>query len=164
MRRNVALLRAEIRDELARIERLDAEFDAAASRVALDSVEPIPNYDRAAVGYLLHSFYNGCENIFRLIAGFFENDLVSPVWHRDLLRRMLLDVEGYRPRVIDEDLFRLLDDFRAFRHRFRHSYSFELDWERERLVVAKYRKASALLRSQVEGFLSKLDELERDGR
>jgi len=41
---------------------------------------------------------------------------------------MKLEVPGFRPRVIDDSLYRLLDDFRAFRHKFRHSYAFELDW------------------------------------
>mgnify|MGYP001821978684 CR=1 FL=1 len=36
--------------------------------------------------------------------------------------------------LIDDDLYRLFDDFRAFRHKFRHLYSFELDWERECIV------------------------------
>lgn len=160
MRHGLALLRAEIRGELDKLEQLEAEFDAAAARVDLGSEQPIPNYDRAAVGYLLHSFYNGCETIFRSVAAFFENDLGPGSWHRDLLRRMLLDIEGYRPRVIDEPLFRLLDDFRAFRHKFRHSYGFELDWERERAVAAKFKKASAMLRAQTEAFLTRLDHLD----
>ncbi len=160
MKHNLALLKAEVRSELVKLQLLEAEFDAAAGRVDLTSDTPIPNYDRSAVGYILHGFYNGCENIFRTIAGFFENDLGSDSWHHDLLRRMLLEVEGYRPRVIDEPLFRVLDDFRAFRHKFRHSYGFELDWERERLVVAKFKLAAEMLRLQVETFLGELDVLE----
>lgn len=40
---------------------------------------------------------------------------------------MKLSIEGYRPAVIDEELYLLLEDFRGFRHVFRHSYSFEPD-------------------------------------
>ena len=77
----------------------------------------------------------------------------------DLLRRMRLEVPGYRPAVIDEELYRLLDDFRGFRHAFRNCYSFELDWERERLVASRFRPAAALLHAQVNAFLAKLDGL-----
>jgi len=58
-----------------------------------------------------------------------------------------------RPAVIDDALYRLLDDFRGFRHVFRNTYGFKLDWERERLVAARLRPAAALLHEQVEAFL-----------
>jgi len=73
---------------------------------------------------------------------------------------MKLEISGYRPAVIDEKLYQILNDFRAFRHKFRHSYAFELDWEKERLVALKFELASKLLRKQVLGFLDKLIEIE----
>lgn len=75
---------------------------------------------------------------------------------------MKLKVEQYRPAVIDEELYLLLEDFRGFRHVYRHSYSFELDWDRERLVALKLRRAVALLRGQVEALLARLWELDAD--
>ena len=162
MRHSLELLEADIRSELDKLGQLESEFCEAEARLDFAADRLIPNYDRAAVGYLLHGFYNGCETIFRTIARFFENDLDAGSWHRDLLRRMLLEVRGFRPRVIDEELFRLLDDFRSFRHKFRHSYGFELDWERERLVALKFRKALALVRTQVDEFLRSLGELESE--
>ncbi len=157
MLHNVEFLRADVSDELDKLARLAKEFSLVEDKLAEDELS---NYDRGAIGYLLHNFYNGCENIFRSIARFFENDLGDDSWHRDLLKRMTLEVPGFRPRVIDETLYRLLDDFRAFRHKFRHSYSFELDWERERLVARRFRTAEGLLRRQLAGFLAKLGELE----
>ena len=55
--------------------------------------------------------------------------------------------------MIDEELFRILDDFRAFRHVFRNAYSFELDWARERLVAGKLDAAVARFKQAVQGFL-----------
>jgi len=81
-----------------------------------------------------------------------------------LLRRMTLEVEGYRPAVINGELYQLLNDFRGFRHVFRNHYGFELDWERERLVARRLRPALATLQSQTRAFLDRLDELqETDG-
>lgn len=157
MARNLELLRADVRDELARIARLEETFSCAEALLAKPANE-VGDYDRGAVGYLLQNFYNGCENIFRAIAAYFENDLDEGAWHADLLRRRHLEIPGFRPAVIDEELNRLLDDFRGFRHVFRNCYSFELDWERERLIASRFRRASRLLRSQVNAFL---DELER---
>lgn len=62
--------------------------------------------------------------------------------------------------MIDEELYELPNDFRGFRHVFRHAYTFELDWERERLVAGKLDRAHSLLRAQVEAFLDKLEDLE----
>jgi len=159
MNPRVELLRADITADLNKLHRLDREYRDLLQRVDLTAPSASP-YDKAAVGFYLQNFYNGCENIFKTIARFFENDLRAGSWHRDLLKRMVLEIQGLRPRVIDDDLHATLDDFRAFRHRFRHCYSFELDWHRERLVAAKLLDAHAALVSQVASFLSRLDVLD----
>jgi hypothetical protein len=158
MSHNISLLRADIEDELAKLEQLAQVFATVREKLDLQSAE-ISVYDRGAIGYLLHNFYNGCENMFRRIAAFFENDIGTDTWHADLLRRMRLNIEGYRPAVIDDELYRLLQDFRGFRHVFRNAYSFELDWERERLVALRFETTLSLVREQVVAFLDGLDEL-----
>jgi hypothetical protein len=155
---NIELLKADISDELQKIDFVISEFKKVQYKIDLPPDE-VPNYDRGAIGYLLHNFYNGCENIFKSIARFFENDLGPQEWHKDLLKRMKIEVAGYRPKVIDDELFLLLDDFRAFRHKFRYAYAFELDWERERLVARKMIPAKALLDKQMQYFLNQLDEI-----
>jgi len=158
MQANLDLLRADIEDELARLAQLEQVFASVSDKLDL-APEQVSAYDRGAIGYLLHNFYNGCENIFRRIAAFFENDIGPDTWHADLLRRMRLEIQGYRPAVIDEQLYRLLDDFRGFRHVFRNAYSFELDWERERLVARRFDRAAGLMQDQVRAFLARLDQL-----
>lgn len=161
MRYGLELLKADIREELRKLERLEHTLVDAEAKLTLPP-EEVGVYDRAAIGYFLHNFYCGCENIFRGIARFFENDLGPETWHSDLLKRMKLQVEGYRPAVIDEELYLLLEDFRGFRHVFRHSYSFELDWERERLVARKLHRTAALLREQLKAFLDVLTAMSGD--
>ena len=107
---NVALLKADVRDELSKLERLTQDF-AGLEDLLAKAPEEVSFFERAAVGYYLHSFYNGCENMFRSIGRFFENDLNPESWHADLLKRRKLTVPGYRPAVIDEELYRLLNDF-----------------------------------------------------
>jgi hypothetical protein len=160
MQANVELLRADVEDELARMAQLEQVFATVRDKLSL-APEQVPAYDRGAIGYLLHNFYNGCENIFRRIAAFFENDIGAGSWHAAPLRRMRLHIDGYRPAVIDDELYRLLEDFRGFRHVFRNAYSFELDWERERLVALRFDRTASLLRAQVTAFLARLDELDR---
>ena len=155
MKYNVALLEADIRDELEKIERLAREYDMIKELLPRSENE-VSFHDKAATGYFLHSFYNGCENIFHSIARFFENDIGASSWHRDLLKRMKLEIPGYRPRLIDLETYELLNEFRAFRHVFRHCYSFQLDWARERAIAEKFPLAWKLFSTQVEDFLSVL--------
>ena len=156
---NIQLLKADIVDELDRISHVVNEFNRVKEKIDLPS-DQVPNYDRGAIGYLLHGFYNGCENIFRSIARFFENDLGPTSWHKDLLKRMRVEIPGYRPKVINDELYIILDDFRAFRHKFRHTYAFELDWEREQIVARKLLPASELLKKQLTFFLNHLDDID----
>lgn len=161
MRYNVTLLKADILDELNNLKKLDAEF-VAIKNLLNHRKEDIDFFDKAATGYFLHNFYNGCENVFGMIARFFENDLGSQSWHRDLLKRMKLDIPGYRPRLIDDETFDTLNEFRAFRHVFRHCYSFHLDWEREIIIAMKYPVVWEALEKQVLDFLKQLDEVDNE--
>jgi predicted nucleotidyltransferase len=156
MKYSIELLKADIRDELKKLSELEREFRNVQEMLGLDAHQ-VSAYDRGAIGYILHSFYNGCENIFRSVARFFENDTEPQIWNRNLLKRMNYEVAGYRPRVIDDNLLKLLDDFRAFRHKFRHSYSYELDWEKEKLVAAKLPDTYQSLNRQLDKFLKDID-------
>jgi len=161
MKYRLEFLKADILDELEKIGRLEAQFVEVESRIDLPP-EEVSFYDRGAIGYLLHNFYNDCENVFRAVARFFENDFGPQSWHKDILKRMKLEIPGYRPRVIDDELFMLLDDFRGFRHKFRHSYGFELDWEKERAVARRLPRTAALFRSRMGAFLDELERMEAE--
>jgi len=158
MRYDTSLLKADIKDELAKIAMIVAEYKKHETTVAFPS-EKVSFYHRGAIGYILHNFYNGCENIFKSIAKYFENDLGPQSWHKNLLKRMRIEVPGFRPRVINEELYLLLDDFRSFRHKFRHTYAFELDWEREQLVARKLSNTAEMFEHQINNFLKHLEQI-----
>ena len=63
MKFDVELLKADILKELDNIKLLESEFSKIIKMLQLPA-EQVSNYDRGAIGYILHSFYNGCENIF----------------------------------------------------------------------------------------------------
>ena len=54
-----------------------------------------------------------------------EKPLSGNIWHSELLEYMFSKTD-----ILDQNLFPYLKDYLGFRHVFRHSYSFELDWER----------------------------------
>ena len=87
-------------------------------------------FDLNAAGSILHSFYNGLESIFKLIHKATDNTpLTSTMWHSELFHSMFKETEK-RKSVLSPDLEESLKEYLGFRHVFRHSYGYELDWER----------------------------------
>ncbi|MBI3801188.1 MAG: hypothetical protein HY268_29980 [Deltaproteobacteria bacterium] len=92
--------------------------------------------EMTAMASVLHSFYNGLENIFLSIAKGLDQEVpTSAQWHRDLLVQMARETAN-RNGVISAELAQKLADYLGFRHFYRHSYSFFLEWsELEKLVT-----------------------------
>lgn len=76
----------------------------------------------AALGYTIHNLYNAFEGYFLRVAKFFENDVDQLTWHKALLERMTLRIEGIRPALIDLDMSRRIEELMRFRHVFRNIY------------------------------------------
>lgn len=103
---------------------------------------------RRTMASILHDFYTCCERIFRRVAIELNGGLDdTEQWHKSLLYRMTLPLEGIRPAVISEELASDLDEYLAFRHVFRNIYGFELKGDRvarlaDRLddVVGRFKK------------------------
>ncbi len=83
------------------------------------------------LAYLLHNLYCAAEDVFQEVAKTFESRVEDPSkYHRELLKRMHIDVPGIRPKFLSKESYSLLDELRGFRHVFRHSYGHELDPDR----------------------------------
>lgn len=79
------------------------------------------------LGYLLHNLYCAFEDLFQEIARTFENRLEDPSkYHRELLKRMAIEIPKIRPKVLSPESFQILDQLRGFRYVFRHSYMYKL--------------------------------------
>jgi predicted nucleotidyltransferase len=108
-------------------------------------------------GKYLHDFYNGVERIFERIAVRLDDDLpAGPNWHTLLLQRMGQPFGSRRPAVIDRGLEVKLADYLRFRHLFRHTYGYDLEWERVRELGQALPGVLEALRAQVVAFLSAL--------
>ena len=105
-------------------------------------------------GSILHDFYNCCERIFKKIAiemnGGYED---TEKWHKNLLYRMTIQMEGLRPAVISEELAADLDEFLAFRHLFRNIYGFELKGDRIEYLAKKFKKVSENFEKEIREFI-----------
>jgi hypothetical protein len=145
---------AEIEKELLTLQELLNEM--ATIRLRNDIVS------KRAKGSILHDFYNCCERIFKKIAielnsGYEE----SEKWHKSLLYKMTISIEGIRPRVISDELAADLDEFLAFRQLFRNIYGFELKGGRIDYLAEKFEDVAAKFGKEIRDFLDLLgSELE----
>lgn len=88
-----------------------------------------------ALGSILHSFYNGIENIFKTIGKNIDGKLPAGQHrHSELIKQMTQDTYNRTP-VISEGLKVKLVEYLAFRHFYRNSYSFFLKWNELRKLV-----------------------------
>ncbi len=106
------------------------------------------------LGYFLHNLYCVFEDLFKEVARTFENQIQDPArYHRDLLKRMTIEVPLIRPSLLSKESFKVLDELRRFRHTFRHAYTYELDAQK-----VKDLKSRFLL--SVEDIISDMDRFE----
>ena len=88
------------------------------------------NSEIDSVATALHSFYNGIEKIFEMIAAKLDKFIPqSNRTHKELLYNAHVG-NDIRPAVINRETYFILDDYLKFRHFFRHSYSFHLRWDK----------------------------------
>ncbi|NSW76486.1 MAG: hypothetical protein HPY68_06880, partial [Candidatus Atribacteria bacterium] len=110
-----------------------------------------------SLAYQLHNLYCAYEDLFRIVAGFFENTIDDQrKYHTELLKRMTLFIEGIRPALISEESFKLLNNLKSFRHFFRHAYGYELDKRKIAIVLDDAQKLKETFRLDLERFLVSL--------
>jgi hypothetical protein len=104
---------------------------------------------------ILHSFYNGIEKIFLIIAGSIDKKIPeNSKWHKTLLLQMARNNDS-RCLVISQKMKDQLLDYLAFRHFFRHSYSFHLEWEEMEELVKSLHDVWRNFRTEILTFMKK---------
>lgn len=144
--------------------------DIAAARQAIEQIYSVlARYQGIAwneeqtivVAYHLHNLYSAFEDVFRRVAETFENQVSNRTqWHAQLLRRMTMDIEGIRPRLLNSETFDCLDELRRFRHVFRSAYTVSLHPERLALVWDKAQRLRTVYRDDFARFVAYLDQLD----
>lgn len=70
-------------------------------------------------------------------------------WHRQLIDRMAKPTD-LRPAVLSQDLYDILSEYLAFRHVFRSSYSFHLEWEKMSSLVLNCESTMRRLEGELQ--------------
>ena len=109
--------------------------------------------EMSAAALLLHSFYNGIENILRVIMKYYDTKLPNDTkWHMELLEQAFIATEN-RKEIFNMALQEKLEEYLKFRHFVRHSYGFQLDWERMEDLVTEIAVIWDKLKNDITVFI-----------
>ncbi len=147
-----AVFKAEINDQVQIIKKLFEDVEQRSKGIGKSAIK------REALGYKLHALYCAFENLFKITANYFENNIDSKkAYHRELLKRMKIEIPGVRPHLLSEKSFKLLDELRGFRHYFRHAYEYELDTIKLKNLVRVVAELQESYLHDIEDFLKNLE-------
>jgi hypothetical protein len=150
-----------------------AEFDFQVDQISsiykqldtkLSSIDkkPVSKEMVESAGYWLHNLYCAYEDLFKMVSGFWENNLSSNgEYHINLLRRMILEIKGVRPRLLSMDSHSLLNELRGFRHVFRHAYNYGLDDEKVTHLLRKTVDNNQLISKDFSEFRSIIEKFDQ---
>jgi len=137
--------------EMGQLDQLFAVYADLLQRATQQSPDLV---EMTALASVLHSFYNGLENIFLSIARHVDQQVpTGDRWHRALLVQMAHPTPTRAP-VLSAELVATLTEYQGFRHFYRHSYSFFLSWDKLKPLVMDMHSTWHAARTELEAFLN----------
>ena len=140
--------------EISQIDELFKSYSSLFRRIRKEEPDLI---EVTAFASVLHSFYNGLENIFLCIVKRIDRNVpTGDRWHRDLLYQIGKAIPE-RNQVLTNKTIDLLLDYMGFRHFYRHSYSFSLEWEELEKLMVPIKDIWQQIKDELELFLDRLE-------
>ena len=145
------LIKEQINFKISDLDKLFLEYDLIFKKAENE----IPDlFDMTILGSVLHSFYNGIENIFEIIAKNIDNNVPSGnKSHQELLHQMASESSN-RNEILNEELYLKLREYATFRHFYRHAYSFQLNWEKMNPLIDNLQKVWNEVKLNLENFIN----------
>ena len=153
----IQVLISEIEKSSQALQKINDFYQSYALRLP-----PSPNRtleQAIVISELLVNYYTCLETIFLRISQYFENSLSHEKWHQDLLRKMTLDLQGVRERVLADETANLLSELLKFRHFKRYYFDFHYDWDQLDFLRKKYEQVLPLVKSDLDRFMKFLIQL-----
>ena len=92
-REDIFRLISELQQDIELLDEVCEQNSKAVRRVESGAIDDL---DYAALGYTIHNLYSLLENYALRVAKTFENDLDRDTWHRDLVKRMTIEIATTR--------------------------------------------------------------------
>jgi hypothetical protein len=111
-----------------------------------------------SIAYQIHNLYNAVEDLLKIVATYFENNIAdNSQWHSALLRRMTQEISGIRPALLSAESYSILNSLRGFRHFFRHAYGSEIEFQQLKINLDKALIILSYLEQDLKIFIEKID-------
>ena len=147
------VLRADLTAQMALVKSISLLIQKRAEGLHKD--DPIR---LESVAYQIHNFYNAIEDLLKIVAAHFENQIADTArWHSVLLQRMSQEIPGIRPVFLSRESYLLLNSLRGFRHFFRHAYGVPIDYEQLQINLNKSRQLYPSLEQDLNQFFAALE-------
>lgn len=145
---------ADINSDINAVAKISGKIQGLDEEINRNS-GPVEDRDIMSMAAYLHHYYTGLEAVFERISVDFDGGISKRGdYHRELLRSMTLEIDGVRPRVISLELAEELNDYRKFRHMFRHAYAGELRWKKMSHLSENAVAIFNILELNIKGFIS----------
>ncbi len=143
----------DIEAECKRIDKLYEEYEPLLEKIK----DREPDFiEIGSLAMMLHSFYNGIENIFSRIARKIDKQMpVGMDWHKELLEIMSKRTKKRKYVVISESRCEELKEYLGFRHFSRHAYAFDLDWNLMKDLVLRSDEVREKVLDEIKSFIEK---------
>jgi hypothetical protein len=138
---------------LFEISQIDKLLDECKPLLDLCKLKTPDFIEMSACSMVLHSFYNGIENILVLIIKHYDGHLPNSYkWHTELLDKSFVPDEN-RKAIFSDELQKTLEEYLKFRHFVRHSYSFQLEWERMEDLISGIKIFWGIVKENLNVFI-----------
>ncbi|MGK7901541.1 MAG: hypothetical protein AB4352_09025 [Hormoscilla sp.] len=151
----LTVLQTEIQGQMTLIDKIFAKLEERA--IGLTPDEPAI---MESVAYQIHNLYNAVEDLLKIVAAHFENQITDTALGRSaLLQRMTQYIPGIRPRLLSESSYLNMNNMRGFRHFFRHAYGVNIDYDKLAINLDKARILRPSLAQDVENFIKQVFQI-----
>jgi len=147
-------VKEEIQLEIERIEKLLKSYAPLIKKAKAHKPDFI---ELCALAMLLHSFYNGLENIFIRISRKIDREFPKgEMWHSQLLKQMTEPTGKRKLTVLSDDTYKDLQEYLGFRHFSRHAYAFDLKWQLMKDLVKRIEDVKERTLAEINSFISEI--------
>lgn len=80
-------------------------------------------------------------------------------WHKALLEKMTLEIDGIRPKVISDPVYRNLLELLKFRHFTHYYFELDYDWDKLNFLLKKFNHVKDPVKKEISTFRSVLSSL-----
>ncbi|GBF80173.1 hypothetical protein [Aphanothece sacrum] len=150
------ILKTDLNAQLKLIQSISQKLNERANGLNSDDIIRLES-----VAYQIHNLYNATEDLLKIVATYFENNITEMTkWHSALLQRMAQDIVGIRPGLLSQETFLLLNSLRGFRHFFRHAYGTPIEYEQLKINLDKARNLLPNLEKDIANFIETISNLD----